>query len=118
MKQTRAVILLLSLCCCLALKAHSPQATYNYNGGSGPQIVVTFDGSQLHIGPNSYDQPLRVDWFTSNGTYSEAVYGSTFYPYSHYNFRISGSATSPVPPPNCPACPPTTTSSDSYYNYY
>ena len=107
MKKARAFIMLLSVCFCFTLQAHSPQATWNYNGGSGPQIVVTFDGSQLHIGQNSYNQPLRVDWFTSNGTYSELVYGSTFYPYSHYNFRISGSTSSPVP-----------TSSDSYYNYY
>lgn len=106
MKQTRAITLLVSIFLCFALQAHRPFATWNYNGGSGPQIVVTYDGSLLHIGPNSYDQPLRVTWSTPNGPYNEVVYGSTFYPYNTYNFVISGRSSS------------TNTSSDSYYSYY
>ena len=118
MKKTLTVLMLVSICFCFGFKAHAPLSTWYYSGGSGPQIVVTQQGSQLVIGQNSYDQPLRVDWFTPNGTYSEAVYGSTFYPYSNYNFRISGHSTGNVPPPGCPSCPPNTYSSDSYYNYY
>lgn len=106
MKKTLAFIMLASIFVCFTLQAHSPQATWNYNGGSGPQIVVTFDGGLLHIGPNSYDQPLRVDWSTPSGLYSEVVYGSTFYPYNHYNFAISGYSSA------------TGSSSVSLYNYY
>lgn len=104
MKKMRAFILLTTLCFCFTLQSHRPFATWNYNGGSGPQIVVTYDGSLLHIGPHSYDLPLRVTWSTPNGPYNEAVYGPTFYPYNTYNFVISGGNSSG--------------SSVSYYNYY
>jgi hypothetical protein len=118
MKKIFAFLLVLCICISFGFKPAAPLASYYYNGGSGTQIVVTFDGSQLHIAPNPYYQPLRVDWYTPNGIYSEAVYGSTFYPYSNYNFVISGYTHSTEPPPNCPSCPPVTSTSVSYYNYY
>lgn len=117
MKKVHAFIILLFICFSFGFQGHRPLSTWVYVGGSGPQIKVTFNGGRLEIGQTSYDQPLRVDWFTPNGIYSEAVSGS-FYPYSTYDFRISGHSTAPVPPPDCPTCPPNTTSSASYYDYY
>lgn len=89
-------------------KTFSPQSTWYYNGGSGPQIPVTYNGSSLIIGtlPYAYNNPLRVRWYTPSGTVNQAVWGS-FVPYGNYNFTISGSCYQGG----------IYYSSDSYYNY-
>lgn len=114
---TRTFLFLAAIGCCFTLQSHRPFATWNYNGGSGTQIVVTYDGSMLQVGQHPYNLPLRVTWSTPNGPYNELVY-SSFYPYNTYSFTISGSYTGSEPPPSCPSCPPPTTSSVSYYVYY
>lgn len=92
MKKITMLLILGFICFSCSSKVFSQQTLY-YNGGSGPQIPVTYDGSStLTIGQLPAPYPhLRVDWFMPNGIYSEVYYpGSSFSRYSNYNFRISG----------------------------
>jgi hypothetical protein len=112
MKRSLLLIIGVFICFSFGLQASTTMnldpPTWHYNGGSGPQIVVTYANGVLNIGPNSYQQPLRVRWQRGSlGPYNEMVYGSTFLPYGTYDFVISGSEAYPGQGV-----------SDSYYIYY
>jgi hypothetical protein len=107
MKKSVLFLIGVSICLCFGFTAPALDSpTWHYNGGSGPQIVVTYSNGVLNIAPNPYNQPLRVTWLRGSlGPYNELVYGSTFSPYGTYDFMISGYASS-------------SSFSDSYYVYY
>lgn len=92
MKKNLVLLIFTLICFSFVSKAFSQQ-TLTYNGGSGEQIPVTYDGYYLTVGTLPAPYPhLRVDWeLPGGGTYSEYVSpGGSFTRYSNYNFRISG----------------------------
>lgn len=95
MKKIILIICLGFICISYSPKSFS-QYTIHYNGGSGPQIPVTYNVSSnsLTIGnlPNPYNTPLRIDWYLPTNVYHQAVYpGETFESWGDYEFVISGS---------------------------